>query len=314
MKAGVQRKELEKEILKKVLDKQLINEALVSLIVLRNLPFRAVEWPELHALLKAVNPMTDQEIISSHSEVNKKIHISWIASQDVVRKKLQSALSKIHLSLDVWTSLNKILFLGICTHFVDHDSQQLLKALIGLRPLLTHGGDHQAEILIPVLQEFGIARKIGYCIGDNHGSNDRLCRAISLFLQEKEIKWNPAHYQIRCNDHILNLAVQAFLFDVENAGEDEAIEEIVKSRGKESWRRMGPLGKLHNIVIHIHATSARIMKFKKLADRGLSHDNDTRWNSWYLLLKVAIEKESAVDAYTKRWIESLRENFLTSKN
>src|SRR6266496_2082594 len=34
MKAGVQRKELEKEILKKVLDKQLINETLVSLIVL----------------------------------------------------------------------------------------------------------------------------------------------------------------------------------------------------------------------------------------------------------------------------------------
>ena len=77
---------------------------------------------------------------------------------------------------------------------------------------------------------------------------------------------------------------------------------------------MGPLGKLHNIVIHIHATSARITEFKKLADRGLSHDNDTRWNSWYLLLKVAIEKKSAVDAYTKRWIESLREDFLTSED
>ena len=43
MKAGVQQKELEKEILKKMLDKQLINEALVSLIVLRNLLFQAVE-------------------------------------------------------------------------------------------------------------------------------------------------------------------------------------------------------------------------------------------------------------------------------
>jgi len=77
---------------------------------------------------------------------------------------------------------------------------------------------------------------------------------------------------------------------------------------------MSSLGKLHNIVIHIHATSAWITEFKKLVDRGLSHDNDTRWNSWYLLLKVAIEKKSAVDAYTKRWIESLRENFLTLKN
>ena len=101
---------------------------------------------------------------------------------------------------------------------------------------------------------------------------------------------------------------------MKNTDEDEAIEEIVKSREKKSWQWMSSLEKLHNIVIHIHATSARIMKFKKLADRGLSHDNNTRWNNWYLLLKVAIEKKSAVDAYTKRWIESLKENFLTLKN
>ena len=77
---------------------------------------------------------------------------------------------------------------------------------------------------------------------------------------------------------------------------------------------MSSLEKLHNIVIHIHTTSIQITEFKKLADRELSHDNDTRWNSWYLLLKVAIEKKSAVDAYTKRWIESLKEDFLTSED
>jgi len=77
---------------------------------------------------------------------------------------------------------------------VNHDSQQLLKILIELHSLLTHDEDHQTEILISVLQEFEIARKIDYCIEDNHDSNDRLCHAISLFLQEKKIKWNPAHY------------------------------------------------------------------------------------------------------------------------
>ena len=59
-------------------------------------------------------------------------------------------------------------------------------------------------------------------------------------------------------------------------------------------------------MIYIHTILAWIMEFKKLANRGLPCDNNTRWNSWYLLLKVAIEKESAVDTYTKRWIESLR--------
>ena len=142
MKADVQWKELKKKILKKMLDKQLINETLVSLIVLWNLSFQAVEWPELHTLLKTVNSMTDQEIISSHSKINKKIHISWIASQNIVYKKLQSALSKIHLSLDVWISLNEILFLDICTHFVNHDSQQFLKTFIRFCSLSTHSEDY----------------------------------------------------------------------------------------------------------------------------------------------------------------------------
>jgi hypothetical protein len=89
---------------------------------------------------------------------------------------------------------------------------------------------------------------------------------------------------------------------------------MIKSRGKESWRQMGSLGKLHNIVVHIHGSSARIQAFKDLAGRGLPLDNATRWNSWYNMLTVAIEKASAVDSYTKNWLESLRDDFLSPED
>ncbi len=80
-------------------------------------------------------------------------------------------------------------------------------------------------------------RKISYYIRDNHGSNNKLCRAISSFLQEEGMRWNPSHHRICCNGHILNLAVQAFLFGAEEAEEDEThVEEIVKSKEKEGWR------------------------------------------------------------------------------
>ena len=92
------------------------------------------------------------------------------------------------------------------------------------------------------------------------------------------------------------------------------MKEMVKATGKEAWRQLGALKKLHNIIVHTHASSARCAEFKELADRGLPLDNDTRWNSWYFMLKIAIEKESAVDFYTKQWIKSLRDNFLTSEN
>ena len=77
---------------------------------------------------------------------------------------------------------------------------------------------------------------------------------------------------------------------------------------------MGALGKLHNIVVHTHASSARFNELKELADRAIPRDNDTRWNSWYLMLEVGLEKESAIDTYTKRWLESLREDFLTPED
>jgi len=71
-----QTQEFDAQILKRTLNKKVINEALVSLVVVRNLPFRLVEWPEFHALCKAFNPQADREIISSHSTLSKKIQIS----------------------------------------------------------------------------------------------------------------------------------------------------------------------------------------------------------------------------------------------
>lgn len=48
--------EFDSQVLKKILNKDVIKQALLNLIVIRNLPFRAVEWPELHILCQALNP------------------------------------------------------------------------------------------------------------------------------------------------------------------------------------------------------------------------------------------------------------------
>ena len=92
------------------------------------------------------------------------------------------------------------------------------------------------------------------------------------------------------------------------------MKEMVKFKEKENWWQMSALEKLHNIVVHTHASSARFSELQDLADRAISRDNDTRWNSWYLMLEVDLEKESAIDIYIKQWLQSLREDFLTSEN
>ena len=44
------------KILEKVLYKEIINEALISLVVVRNLLFSVVEWLEFHTFYKVFNP------------------------------------------------------------------------------------------------------------------------------------------------------------------------------------------------------------------------------------------------------------------
>ena len=159
-----------------------INKALVHLIVRHNLPFRAVEWPALRRLLSLAG--LERDTISSHSSVSAYIDPLWLSVQDDFRIRLQSSLSVIHIAADIWTSPNRYLFLGVCAHFVDRESSQLVRVLLGLRPVLTHRGDEQASELFQVFEDCGIVKKIGYFIGDNHPSNDVLCRSLESKFEQ----------------------------------------------------------------------------------------------------------------------------------
>ena len=321
--AGGRTDEIDMAVLGKALNQEIIDEALVSLIVVRNLPYQLVEWPEFHALLLAANPKMKDYLYTAHSTIPKRIGKVWESYKDRVRMKLQSALSSVHLSLDVWTSPNSLLLLGVCAHFVDRPQGRLQKALIALQPLADHSGAEQFATLLPVLEDYGITRQLGCVVGDNASTNDTLCRAISKHLEEIEaIEWDPEVRRLRCIGHIINLAVQAFLFQGQTKPEQlepfGQAEKTGKSRNagdvkeqRATFRVLGPLGKLHNIVVHIRGSPSRTAYFKDLAGRIIPLDNQTRWNSWYKMVAVAVEHEGAVDTYTKHHFAALKADFLT---
>ena len=120
---------------------------MAQLIVVCNLLFEAVTWPELRALLLSVNYTCKDILIDSGSMVPQLINESFLLDQAVLKCKLQSTLSPIHLLLDAWSSPNYKTFIAICAHFVD-DTGILQKALLAL-PFLPskHGGDEQVEVL-----------------------------------------------------------------------------------------------------------------------------------------------------------------------
>lgn len=314
--------ELDTHIFRKHLNRDVINEALVTLIVQRNLSFRAVEWPELHTLCQAFNPLAAGFMTTTHSNIHKKIEGSFLTHKDTVRRRLQSAASSVHLSLDIWTSPNGHSLLGTCAHFVS-SSDQHMKALISLRPVANHSGAEQLSSLIPVFQDYGISHKVGAVVSDNATPNDTLCRAMEVHLRDEEgVEWDSMHWRIRCTGHIINLAVQAFLFynvfetdQLESYNAKETRGEMEGSEETQSaFRLLGPLGKLHNIVVHTRGSSGRIKEFKTLAGRMIPLDNRTRWNSWYSMLLVAVEKEGAVDTYSKKHFAVLQTDFLSPED
>ncbi|TXB97466.1 hypothetical protein FocTR4_00012139 [Fusarium oxysporum f. sp. cubense] len=81
-----------------------------------------------------------------------------------------------------------------------------------------HSGERQATLMAEAIEEYGIAKQIGYHTGDNATSNDTCLKHLSQMLQDKYglvngvwISFRPNRRRIRCIAHIINLSLQAFL-------------------------------------------------------------------------------------------------------
>jgi hypothetical protein len=312
-------KDFNLEVLEASLNVLALTEALVTLIVVRNLSFAIVEWPEFHTLCQVLNKASKGKIAIAHSTVRNKVEEAWKKHKDVVRRILQAALSHIHISLDIWTSPNRWLLLAICAHFTSYD-QKKQKALLALQKVPGHSGEDQFSILLPVLQDYGITHKLGAIIADNATPNNVLCRTIEAHMRDKEGKeWVANDWRIRCIGHIINLVVQAFLFanviDLDELGsydqEEEDRELIDDEERKAKFRLLGPLGQGHNIVVHIRGSSARTEHFRKLAGRMIPMDNRTRWNSWYNMLLILLELKQKVEKYCEDYESEVEKDLLS---
>lgn len=328
----VNREAQEERTLRAAINRDAFNEALVQLITLRNLPHNAATWPELHALLMTVNYTAEEVAINATATIPKLIEQSHTVHREILKAKLQSSLSKIHFSIDMWTSPNHRSFQAIVAHFIEAETRQLRKALLALPELPSHGGEDQAVAFLRIAESYGILGNIGYICGDNHGSNDKMCRFISTALQEKGLPfWDPVHHRIRCSGHIINLALQAFLYVKDKDAIDETLRQVqldensaidkklaqkMKEAKAAGWREIGTLGRVHNLIVHIRASEARWNEFKTLAGRSIPLDNDTRWNSWYTVLE-AIKSEkvrTAIDAYCRSRYKEVKDDCLSPED
>jgi hypothetical protein len=114
-------------------------------------------------------------------------------------------------------------------------------------------------------------------------------------------EYQPRHHRIRCQGHILNLATHAFLSVSEH---DQIDDNETRTQQLKDWKKAGPLGKLHNLCVKIHASPQLLAKFKALS-KGLTlpQDNATRWGSWFKLIERGLHLQKAVNQFYDIWLE-----------
>lgn len=286
-------------------------EALARLLAVRNLAHTFIEYPEFHAVILACNYMARDVLLCSRKAVPRLLQKTFALHKQGLIGKLHNSLSSmLHFTIDMWTSSEqKTAYQAIVVHFVDAETREVAQALLSLREFKgSHSGKVQADAFLEVVEEYELRGKIGYFTMDNHEANDTMLDEIA-----KEITGlDPIARRLRCSGHIMNLIVQAFLFrsnakkiqEDEQEGIDEAYKRlcrlskneeeanITKEQAAEEWRQFSVLGKLHNLCMYSRSSTHIYNDFKAKIGRALPRDNDTRWNSWFRLIDVAIERRA----------------------
>jgi hypothetical protein len=217
-------------------------------------------------------------------------------------------------------------------NFVEEDMTSPSQALLALPELPgldgpgSHSGAEQWKRFQSVIEDYGILHKLGSITGDNHGSNDVLCRLLSQFLESEASHGMQSTDESVVTAILSTFASKPFLFmggkeavleactqieEVDEASFNMDMFEDWKKQKELGWRQMGPLGKIHNVAVHIRADDYRYNLFRRRAGKILGLDNDTRWNSWFLLPDTALSKDEHIKWYQDKYYDALVDDYLT---
>jgi hypothetical protein len=270
-------------------------------------------------MLYLFNPSLADAASLGRTSMKRKLDRIFLSKKTIVRQELVNALTQIHLAFDLWTSPNNIAILGVSGHFLDRygHTQQRLLALSQQQG--AHTGDNIALTLATIVRDWDITERLGVLISDNASNNDSCGKALYGHIKPLFTSEDVCHRRICCYGHILNLVGRAFLYgnDSESIEQESQAFEVTGDLNKELalWRKKGPIGKLHNIVKWVRASPQRGEYFRKsiieAIDKGDTYllyeattfelqlilNNETRWNSTYLMLQRAITKQSQIQAF-----------------
>ena len=246
--------------------------AVVRWIVYCNIAFQMLENQYFRNVVSLLNKGFAVLLPKDSATVRNWVKEEYDKQKDALIEELAAAISNIHLSFDIWTSPNRYSIISVFGHFISEEGQRRQQLLAFRRIYGSHDGENIATALYEVIQEYGIAQKVGYFMSDNAKNNDT---AIAALLQKLyphlSIKQRQGR-RLRCFGHITNLCARALLL---GKGAGKALSDLERKQSKGDfaaagrfWKGKGALGQLYNIVVYIRCTPQRLEEFAKVKKGG----------------------------------------------
>jgi hypothetical protein len=297
-------------------------------VVSSGISLRQASSDELRDLLCFQNYRVKALIPQSMNTTRAWIIADFKKYRQTIIRSIASARGKVTISFDGWKANNDVLdLLGVVVHYLG-DDYKLHNVVLAMRDTLgSHTGANIADHLFDVLKDYQISgNQIAYFAADNATNND----SALLHLSE-QVELDPITSRIRCAGHIFNLVCTAILFGVDKESVEDARYDFIddstagtqavasfeatlhygtEAEQHRAWLAKGPVGKLHNLVVHIKANNARVGVFEskqqEIIDDDDSHhtrilrlvtNGGIRWNSTYLMIERAIYLKDALTLY-----------------
>ncbi|OBS15522.1 hypothetical protein FPOA_27040 [Fusarium poae] len=163
-------------------DKTTFQRHIVQWITDANLSFRVPEHKGLQKVFQYLNPLVHETSANlTHETVRVRIIDEFNTYKSRVIHALSRSPSQVHIAFDGWTSRNRHSFFSINAFFLDEDTFQPRKIVLGLLNVaIAHTGENILAAIIEVLDNFGLiaSNKVGCIILNNAASNEGAVEAI----------------------------------------------------------------------------------------------------------------------------------------
>ncbi|GKV46916.1 hypothetical protein SLEP1_g53875 [Rubroshorea leprosula] len=173
-----------------------------------------------------------------------------------------SIVERVSLTIDTWTSQQRISFMSLTAHYID-ENWKLHTKILNFCPVDSHKGKDLGDLIKLCLMDWGIDLVYAMTI-DNASANDGVVRVVRDAIN----KWGTSilgrdELYMRCAAHIINVVVQ-----------DGA--KIMNTS----------INSVRAVVKFIRQSPQRILRFKEAvviekidSNKLLSMETPTKWNS-----------------------------------